>query len=98
MRKMELKQMSPNKIEWDRGYQQTAYFLDYIESRYGEGTVRRINEKLRLHKYKAKPFWTELVGRPVEQLWGDYCDHINEEEPGKSSEDGDKNTDGCADK
>ncbi|KAK4454415.1 peptidase of plants and bacteria-domain-containing protein [Podospora aff. communis PSN243] len=59
--------------DWDRGYQHTAYFLQYLETRFGEGTVRRVNEKLRLHKYEAKPFWTELLGRPVEQLYGDYC-------------------------
>ncbi|KAK5660418.1 hypothetical protein OQA88_12961 [Cercophora sp. LCS_1] len=58
--------------DWDRGYQHTAYFLEYLEGRFGEGTVRRINEKLRLHKYEVKPFWTELLGRPVEQLYGDY--------------------------
>lgn len=59
--------------DWDQGYQHTAYFLQYLETRFGEGTVRRINEKLRLHKYAAKPFWTELLGRPVEQLYGDYA-------------------------
>ncbi|KAK0746636.1 peptidase of plants and bacteria-domain-containing protein [Schizothecium vesticola] len=59
--------------DWDQGYQHTAYFLQYLETRFGEGTVRRINEKLRLHKYAAKAFWTELLGRPVEQLYGDYA-------------------------
>lgn len=47
--------------------------MQYLETRFGEGTVRRINEKLRLHKYSTKPFWTELLGRPVEQLYGDYA-------------------------
>jgi len=58
---------------WDRGYEHTAYFLQYLENRFGEGTIRRLNEKLRLHEYNAKPFWTECLGRPVEQLYGDYC-------------------------
>ncbi|KAI1334821.1 plant basic secretory protein [Xylariaceae sp. FL0016] len=57
---------------WDAGYQHTAYFLDYLEGRFGSGTVRSVNEKLRTQRYEAKPFWTELVGRPVEQLWDDY--------------------------
>ncbi|TLD24201.1 hypothetical protein PspLS_06830 [Pyricularia sp. CBS 133598] len=57
---------------WDRGYQHTAYFLDYLERRFGDGTVRKINEGLRTRKYEEKSFWTEIVGRPVEQLWGDY--------------------------
>lgn len=65
---------------WDGGYQHTAYFLDYLEARFGEGTVRRLNEKLRLQRYEEKAFWTELVGRPVEQLWKDYADKLKDEE------------------
>ncbi|KAL2876369.1 hypothetical protein SGCOL_008369 [Colletotrichum sp. CLE4] len=65
---------------WDGGYQHTGYFLDYLEARFGEGTVRRINEKLRTQRYKEKEFWTEIVGRPVEQLWKDYGDKMKEEE------------------
>ncbi|KAI0404416.1 BSP-domain-containing protein [Xylaria palmicola] len=60
------------KGKWDAGYQHTAYFLQYLEDRFGEGTVRRLNEALRTSRYEEKPFWTELLGRPVEQLWEDY--------------------------
>lgn len=58
--------------KWDAGYQHTGYFLQYLEVRFGQGTVRRLNEKLRISRYEEKRFWTELCGRPVEQLWGDY--------------------------
>ncbi|KAK8868144.1 peptidase of plants and bacteria-domain-containing protein [Apiospora arundinis] len=58
--------------KWDAGYQHTAYFLEYLEGRFGEGTVRRLNEKLRVEKYEEKAFWTGTLGRPVEQLWKDY--------------------------
>ncbi|KAI1147340.1 BSP-domain-containing protein [Nemania diffusa] len=64
--------------KWDAGYQHTAYFLQYLEERFGEGTVRRLNEGLRTTKYEEKPFWTGILGRPVEQLWEDYKGH-----PGK---------------
>ncbi|KAF7548580.1 hypothetical protein G7Z17_g6972 [Cylindrodendrum hubeiense] len=64
---------------WDGGYQHTAYFLEYLEHRFGEGTIRRMNEKLRIQRYEEKPFWTELVGRPVEQLWGDYAKKLEED-------------------
>lgn len=33
---------------WDQGYERTAYFLDWLEGRFGMGTVRRINEALRV--------------------------------------------------
>ncbi|KAI1373682.1 BSP-domain-containing protein [Hypoxylon crocopeplum] len=58
--------------KWDAGYQHTAYFLQYLEDRFGAGTVRRLNEKLRKERYEEKAFWTELVGGPVEQLFEDY--------------------------
>ncbi|KAG9247778.1 plant basic secretory protein [Calycina marina] len=65
--------------KWDAGYQHTGYFLDYLEKRYGEGLVRKLNEKLRIERYKEKHFWTELCGRPVEQLWCDYRQKLEEE-------------------
>ncbi|PVH86029.1 BSP-domain-containing protein [Cadophora sp. DSE1049] len=65
--------------KWDAGYQHTGYFLEYLEHRFGKGTIRRLNEKLRIEKYHEKRFWTELVGRPVEQLWGDYSDVLEKE-------------------
>jgi hypothetical protein len=71
---------------WDAGYQHTAYFLEYLEQRFGSGTIRRLNEKLRITKYEEKKFWTELVGRPVEQLWGDYAETL-EKENKKAEED-----------
>ncbi|KAH7314098.1 peptidase of plants and bacteria-domain-containing protein [Rhexocercosporidium sp. MPI-PUGE-AT-0058] len=72
--------------KWDAGYQHTGYFLEYLEHRFGKGTIRRLNEKLRIEKYHEKRFWTELIGRPVEQLWGDYSD-VLEKEMRKAEED-----------
>ncbi|KAJ8070770.1 hypothetical protein OCU04_001135 [Sclerotinia nivalis] len=66
--------------KWDAGYQHTGYFLDYLEKRLGKGTVRRVNEKLRIERYEEKRFWTELCGRPVEQLWKDYSKHLEAEQ------------------
>jgi hypothetical protein len=57
---------------WDQGYQDTAYFLDYLEGHYGRNTVQAINEKLRVQKYVEDKFWMELLGRSVEELWQDY--------------------------
>ncbi|KAF6843502.1 plant basic secretory protein [Colletotrichum musicola] len=65
---------------WDGGYQHTAYFLDYLEGRFGAGTVRMLNEKLRTQRYKEKEFWTGMLGRPVEQLWKDYAEKMKDDE------------------
>jgi hypothetical protein len=64
---------------WDQGYDSTAYFLEYLELRFGEGTVSRMNEKLRLQRYHEKHFWVELVGRPVDGLWQDYCSDMKKD-------------------
>ncbi|KAI0882771.1 BSP-domain-containing protein [Annulohypoxylon maeteangense] len=73
--------------KWDVGYSGTAYFLDYLERRFGDGTVLRVNEKLGKEKtYKEKAFWTELVGRPVEQLFEDYKETL----PKKGEDEGKK--------
>jgi Peptidase of plants and bacteria len=65
--------------EWDAGYHHTAYFLEYLEQRYGGGTISRMNEKLRTDRYKEKQFWTELLGRPIGQLWEDYAEDLKKE-------------------
>ncbi|KAI8629503.1 BSP-domain-containing protein [Xylariaceae sp. FL1651] len=76
--------------KWDAGYQHTAYFLQYLEGRFGEGTVRRLNEALRTSKYEEKPFWTGILGRPVEQLWEDYKKEMANAEKGNGRKEGDK--------
>ncbi|PQE23239.1 plant Basic Secretory protein [Rutstroemia sp. NJR-2017a BVV2] len=72
--------------KWDAGYQHTGYFLEYLEKRFGKGTIRRMNEKLRIEKYEEKRFWTELCGGPVEQLWKDYTKYLETEERKASEE------------
>ena len=59
--------------DWDRGYEHTAYFLEYLEKRFGKCTVQRINEKLRLCKYETNSFWVDLLGQSVDQLYCDYA-------------------------
>ncbi|KAK4126100.1 BSP-domain-containing protein [Parathielavia appendiculata] len=66
--------------DWDRGYQHTAYFLQYLELRFGEGTIRRLNDKLRNDKYKAECFWPELFGQSVDKLFGDYVKKAKDED------------------
>ncbi|KAG5969208.1 hypothetical protein E4U57_000075 [Claviceps arundinis] len=72
------KKVVPEK--WDAGYQHTAYFLDYLEHRFGSGFVRRLNEKLRVDKYDEKTFWPELTcGTTVGDLFKEYVAHLKKE-------------------
>lgn len=65
--------------KWDQGYEKTAYFLDWLEDKFGEGTVRKINEALREKRYKHDSFWTGVVGSDIETLWKDYLHQIRKE-------------------
>jgi hypothetical protein len=66
--------------EWDRGYQHTGYFLEYLEDKFGDGTVRGINGKLRKGMYDEKSFWKELFeGKTVGELWKDYGKSLEKE-------------------
>ena len=56
---------------WDAGYQTTGYFLEYLEQRFGDGTVRKLNRALK-NKYIENQFWTDLFGADVQTLWTDY--------------------------
>ncbi|OBZ79902.1 hypothetical protein A0H81_01455 [Grifola frondosa] len=54
--------------KWDAGYDATGYFLDWIEDRYGDGTIRELNEKLKDDKYHDALF-KELTGHKVIPLY-----------------------------
>ncbi|KAJ7762401.1 hypothetical protein DFH07DRAFT_814263 [Mycena maculata] len=54
-----------------RGYQTTAYFLDWIDRRAGAGTVRALNAELEGKDYDAAVF-ERLTGESVNTLWRRY--------------------------
>lgn len=60
------------KVKWDSGYETTGFFLDWIEIKHGEGSVRRINERLMSERYKEATFWNGLFGSSVHDLWKQY--------------------------
>jgi hypothetical protein len=56
---------------WDAGYEKTGYFLDWIEERYGTGTIRELNASMKDTIYREAVF-KDLTGRPVWKLWNIY--------------------------
>lgn len=59
--------------EWDGGYQKTGYFLEWLEGKFGEETVRRVNACLREGEYDGEKIWGECCkGGKVEELWEKY--------------------------
>jgi hypothetical protein len=65
--------------KWDAGYQHTGFFLDWLEDRYGFGTVAELNGNLRDRPYDDALF-KELTGRKVSKLWKLYKEHLGHPE------------------
>lgn len=67
--------------QWDAGYQNTGFFLDYLEERFGHGTVLNINEQLRDKEYDESALWPSVCkGHSVQQLWKQYQETFEEME------------------
>ena len=85
--------------DWDAGYQHTAYFLEWMDSRFGEGSVTRVNDELRNKKYEEHKFWQGLFGKSVNDLWSEYKGGFEEvkksiEKDEQQSEKGDDSEEG----
>jgi hypothetical protein len=59
--------------DWDAGYQHTGYFLDWLEREMGEGTVMKINDRLRNREYDDDKFWHHCCGDEIGKLWKRYA-------------------------
>ncbi|KAG9693575.1 PBSP domain protein, partial [Aureobasidium melanogenum] len=61
---------------WDAGYQNTGYFLDWIEKTRGTGSVYMINQALHHKKYDDSTFWKDLFDQSVDSLWHEYVESL----------------------
>jgi hypothetical protein len=66
--------------DWDAGYERTGYFLDYLERRFGDGTVIAINERLRDRKYHEEQFWKHCCHSDIKTLWAQYGKYLEKED------------------
>lgn len=72
---------------WDGGYQHTGYFLEYLEQRFGAGTVRKMNECLREGKWNEVKLFKECCGgKKVAELWEDYGEELRKRKEKNGSE------------
>lgn len=65
--------------DWDSGYQHTGYFLEWLEQKFGPGTVRKLNGCLRKGKYSDDLFKKCCDGQSVEDLWQQYGEYLNKD-------------------
>ena len=79
--------------KWDRGYQHTGYFLDWLERKFGEGTIRRMNACLRDEEgewEEGRVFGRCCAGRSVEGLWEEYREELKREKDQDGMEEGEE--------
>lgn len=78
--------------KWDAGYQNTAYFLAWIEDvRVGRGAVGMLNDRLLRVGYVGEKeedsgvgFWQSLFGAEVAELWEEYGEYLDRAEGEKA--------------
>jgi len=76
---------------WDAGYQHTGYFLDWVERKFKDGSVRKINDFMRDSKYEESKVWEHIFGKEVKDLWDEYKKGLDEgDKDGGGQEDGGK--------
>lgn len=51
--------------------------MDWMEQEFGQGTVMKINERLRDRSYNEALF-EDITGQPVQQLWKQYKDIVRQ--------------------
>lgn len=66
--------------DWDRGYQNTGYFLDWIEKTNGKGSIYRLNQSLADNEYDDSEFWKTLFGDDVECLYNRYKKSVEKDQ------------------
>ncbi|KAF2723350.1 BSP-domain-containing protein [Polychaeton citri CBS 116435] len=67
--------------KWDGGYQHTGYFLQYLEDRFGHGTVSKVNGCLAKGRYDERKLFSDCCGgKSVDELWADYAKSLKGEE------------------
>lgn len=64
--------------QWDAGYDTTAYFLAWLEDRFGSHVVPTLNELMKDKKYDEIMFGEVTgSGMTVEELWSEYCASVD---------------------
>jgi hypothetical protein len=52
--------------------------LEWLEERYGDGTVQELNASMLGVEYDERIF-KRTTGRPIRKLWKMYCKHLEGE-------------------
>lgn len=77
---------------WDGGYQHTGYFLEWLEGKFGAGTVRKLNKCLAEGEYDEEKLFGECCGgKSVGRLWERYKEEVESGKKDGEKEEGPAN-------
>jgi hypothetical protein len=84
------KQEASGEWDGDGGYQKTGYFLQWLEGKFGDGTVEKLNACLREGEWDGKRVFGQCCkGERVEELWEEYREELEGRKKGSDEgEDG----------
>jgi hypothetical protein len=63
--------VNPARAKYTDSYRTTGAFLNYLMEKHDKEIVKKLNAAMREGKYTAE-IWTELTGKTVDELWGEY--------------------------
>jgi hypothetical protein len=69
--------VNPDRAKYTDSYRTTAAFLNYLIEKHDKEFVKKVNAAMREGKYNDE-LWTELGGKSVDDLWGDYVGTLRE--------------------
>ena len=65
--------IDPSRQSYRDGYRTTAMFLAWIESTHDKDIVRKLNEALRMSRYRYDLFH-QCTGKSLDRLWADFLE------------------------
>lgn len=72
--KAKLGPIDPSRQSYRDGYRTTAMFLAWIERTHDKAIVRKLNQALRMSRYRYDLF-KEYTGQSLDRLWADFLEN-----------------------
>jgi hypothetical protein len=67
--------INPEKAKYTDAYKITAIFLEWVEKKYDEQLVKKLNQAAREGKFQIELF-KDYTGKTVDELWAEFADTL----------------------
>jgi Peptidase of plants and bacteria len=75
--------INPEKANYTDAYKTTAIFLEWVEKKYDEQLVTKLNQAAREGKFQIELF-KDYTGKTVDELWAEFADSLRGKEKAAS--------------